>query len=211
MKCEVEFTGPSVAGPQYLLEVEADKCDSGCTPQLSNPVRLKSAVRPSTAETCTFIIPDEPDRVCGNSYWGKSGSYGFVGTAGIDDSALSLPVTADYDFGGDATGLDKYIMIGSEVMQLTAVAGTDLTVVRGHDGTTAAAHAGGDIVYLLSGTTKGSQGPHPDVLSHVAEEEAADYNSFECGRRGKCDYSSGECECFEGYMGDRCQTQTALI
>ncbi len=214
LRCYVQFTGSSVAGPQYLLEVEADKCDSGCTPQLSNPVRLKSAVRPSTAVECAYIEADEPEKVCSASYWGKSGSYGFVGTAGIDDSALTLPVTADYDFGGDATGLDKYIMVGSEVMQLTAVAGTDLTVVRGHDGTTAAAHAGGDIVYLLSGNTNTktyNQGPHPDVLSHVSEEEAADYNSFECGRRGKCDYSSGECECFEGYMGDRCQTQTALI
>merc|ERR1711898_41702 len=166
VKCEVEFTGSSVAGPQYLLEVESDKCDSGCTPQLSNPVRLKSAVRPSTEVACAYIIPDEPERVCSASYWGKSGTYGVVGTAGIDDSATTLPVTDGADIGVDATGLDKYIMVGSEVMQLTAIAGTDLTVVRGHDGTTAAAHAGGDIVYLLSGTAKG-QGAHPDYLSSV--------------------------------------------
>merc|ERR1719440_2418439 len=37
VSCDIGFTGGSVAGPQYLLEVEADKCDSGCTPQLSSP------------------------------------------------------------------------------------------------------------------------------------------------------------------------------
>merc|ERR1719487_137094 len=47
--CDIGFTGGSVAGPQYLLEVEADKCDSGCTPQLSSPVQLKSALVASTA------------------------------------------------------------------------------------------------------------------------------------------------------------------
>ena len=204
VKCAVKFDGGSVAGPQYLLEVEADKCDSGCTPQLSNPVRLKSALRPSTEgnPTCPY-----PPYECGTAFWGKSGTYGIVGTAGIDDSATTLPVTDGADIGVDATGLDKYIMVGSEVMQLTAIAGTSLTVVRGHDGTTAAAHAGGDIVYMVGKM----DGVHPDILSSVIEDEAADYNSFECGRRGKCDYSSGECECFEGYMGDRCQTQTALI
>merc|ERR1712078_112759 len=49
VKCDVKFDGGSVAGPQYLLEVEADKCDSGCTPQLSDPVQLKSALVAATA------------------------------------------------------------------------------------------------------------------------------------------------------------------
>ena len=207
LRCYVQFTGSSVAGPQYLLEVEADKCDSGCTPQLSNPVRLKSALRPSTEVACLY--PDE-DKVCSTAFWSMAG-YGFVGTAGIDNSATTLPVTDGADFGGDSTcpfSSCGYIQVGSEIMELTAVAGTDLTVVRGQEGTTAAAHADGDMVYWLGAKV---DGVHPDILSSVFEAEEADYNSFECGRRGKCDYSSGECECFEGYVGDRCQTQTALI
>merc|ERR1719399_105325 len=193
VSCDIGFNGESVAGPQYLLEVEADKCDSGCTPQLSSPVQLKSALFATTgAADFKTGIEDTADGDFSN------------GDTQLTTTGMGTKL------GGDADPAEKYILCGTEILKVTKIAGEVLDVTAAQGGTTAADCLDTTAIYELSAAYGGAAAP-VDPLSSVAETVQADYNSFECGRRGKCDYSSGECECFEGYMGDRCQTQTALI
>jgi hypothetical protein len=82
------------------------------------------------------------------------------------------------------------------------------TKVHNHKGTATyggeTVHYGGAVIQTATWTNTGE-------MPYVKEHLAADYNNYECGRRGKCNYGTGLCECFDGYTGESCSTQTALI
>ena len=96
-----------------------------------------SAVSHAAATAITLIEPA-----------GTSTTINETGT--YSDSDVTLTVTSAAALGA---GTNSYIRIDDEILQVSSIAGNDLTVVRAQLGTTAASHADGSTVSLQTVTT----------------------------------------------------------
>lgn len=123
--------GTAIASSSYVLR------PSNVTPKYR--IELLPSVGVQWAYTDNW-----QDSISVSGVWGYHETYdrawkSMTTLAGaVNGSAMSVTVTS-------ATGLEvlDYIRVGSEYLQITAISGTTLTVLRGVNGTTAAAHDSG--------------------------------------------------------------------
>ena len=95
------------------------------------------------------------DTSVGGTGWG-AGLFGGLSTGALQttineggtfsNSDTTLTVTS-----GTGIAANDFILIGSEILKVTAVSTNDLTVQRGQSGTSAASHADGSVVTLIVG------------------------------------------------------------
>jgi hypothetical protein len=122
--------------------------------------------------------------------WANGGSSTLNG--GITDSATSLIVTSASSF---PVYPDFKILIGSEILTVTAISSNTFTVIRGEDGTTAAAHSDTDAVthvFTAAGIERafkdnsGFGYPYNRILAQGVTKTAADFTWNNQGANATC-------------------------
>ena len=116
----------------------------------------------------------------------------------------------DLNTAGLGAAANSYILIGSEVLLVTAVSTNALTVTRAQHGTTAAAHLDAAKVYLLKDTldhTLEIDSTYVSGVEVVAPRPIDEANAIGdgckslgfCTGKGECDHCTSTCRCPHAY------------
>ena len=122
----------------------------------------------------------------------------------LTDSATTVNV--DLNTAGLGAAANSYILIGSEVLLVTAVSTNALTVTRAQHGTNAAAHLDGAKVFLLKDTldhTLEIDSTYVPGVEVVAPRSIDEANAIGdgckslgfCTGKGECDHCTSTCQC----------------
>jgi len=175
------FSGPSDAtdDPKYRFPIFANKADLDASNQDSGKA-AKSYLNCDLFNTCIFIRIQSPkgEKQLTLNYHYKPAHY--LLKAGKTAPTGDVADLANYDvvFGTEQRGNDESKAPALKIVTLTSV-GADRKWVR---------HLDGDPV--------------------ITYREGVKSDLHACSRRGLCDYDTGKCECFFGYMGHSCHTRT---
>ena len=179
------FTGRNT-GDQNPIVMNIEGCNlDGCQPRFSGMMTQLGYLSDSTGETTASLITGT-----------NSGGSGIMQRA------------------------SSYITVGDTIRlfsgSTTTSAGTSLTTTSVVDGTGIGVKGasvldpadGFGILVLASPTVNDV---NKQVKTVTYEITRGTTEATECSGRGSCDAESGICECFKGYMGQACETQTVLL
>jgi len=186
----VTFTGATDAGNQHNIVMNAKGCNvDGCQPRYTG-VGMQTALAAFDATFTTSLLTVPTWR--GGEYLDSTDSGRFSANGGED-----VIVYAGNE--GD--------MNGKRIRTRSASSSGVVT-----DGTTVAAAAEPSTLMLIK--FKGdfnAQDKKAYFKTETTEITRGTKESSECSGRGACDGDTGICECYDGYTGNACQTQTVLL
>jgi len=158
-----------------------------------------------------------------------SGAETFAVTfkAKINESFTTIPIViqaSDFDLMAEDIESALERLPNNVIDQVQVMCGNSPSVTVGNSDVTCnvtftGANTQGDQNLLIISADACADGCTPRITGLDLKEltgavtvlQSADFNSYECGRRGKCDYGTGICQCFEGFTGAACNQCTSLI
>lgn len=168
-------------------------------PDVTSTNELKKA-----ATAIQLSLLQLPNRVIDGVTVSFSNAAGAVGTVGLaTDSSFNFMVTFT---GSSVQGPQHALVVLANECQsgcTPQIDGLALETRVTVGSTSATTETAGSAVYEGDYITQQS--------GKGLQSGKVDYNSYECGRRGKCDYTNGLCACFNGYTGEACNIQTTLV